>query len=868
MSKALVIAEKPSVALDITRALGGFKKTDDYYEGKDYVVSSAVGHLIELREPERVDKPKKGGKWSFANLPVLPEEFDLQPIDARAESRFKLLKKLMKREDVTTIINACDAGREGELIFRYLVKLAGIKKPIRRLWLQSMTQNAIRTAFQKLRTDEEMIPLAKAAFSRAESDWLVGINATRAMTAFNSKEGGFQLTPVGRVQTPTLTILVEREEKIRNFKPRTYHEVHAEFGVSAGQYHGRWFDPTFRRANTTDEAARAERIWEQDKAEAIQAKCHGKPGIITEEKKPSTQAPPLLYDLTTLQREASTRFGFSAKRTLQLAQQLYERYKVLTYPRTDSRYLPEDYLSTVKETLGHLGLDNLDSHAQKALSQGWVRMNRRVFDNTKVSDHSAIIPTGQSLRGLDEYHLRLYELVARRFIAVFYPAAQFEITTRITEVEQEKFKTEGRIIKDPGWLAVYGKQASDVKSRADQASGEEGSGAGKELIAVKPNEKADTLLVEVHTLETKPPARYTEATLLSTMEGAGKLVDDEELREAMSEKGLGTPATRAAIIEGLLHDGYVIRQARDLAPTTKGISLITLLRSIGASALCSPEMTGEWEARLKRMEHGDLRRREFMVQIRDLTRDIVERARGFEGIIEGNFVELEAVCPKCNAGPLREEYRAYHCPNCDYIFWKTIAGRQFSPEEVQTLLAQKMIGPLEGFRNKMGRLFAARVRLNDEGKPEFDFEDAIGGAGSGSEPLDLSKYPAIGLCPVCKKHQVYALEMAYVCEGAIGTKKDCNFRVSKMILQQEISQEQVSKIITEGKSDKFTKFISKRGRPFSAFLKLEPSGKVGFEFPPRAGDAAGKKPAGKSKTKEPKPKATAKTKAKKKTDSD
>src|SRR5512134_331539 len=391
MSKALIIAEKPSVAADIARALGGFTKHQEYYESDEHVLSSAVGHLLELRAPEQYDV--KRGKWTFTHLPVIPPHFDLAPI-ARSEARLKTLLKLLKRKDVVELINACDAGREGELIFRYIVQAARAKHPVRRLWLQSMTPAAIREAFEQLRSDEQMLPLADAARSRSEADWLVGINGTRAMTAFNSKEGGFYLTTVGRVQTPTLAILVEREEKIRAFVPRDYWEVHARFAVKAGEYAGRWFDPAFRKDD--DPERRAERVWKGADAEDIAAACRDGKGHVSEETRPATQASPLLFDLTSLQREANSRFGFSAKTTLSIAQALYERHKVLTYPRTDSRALPEDYLGTVKKTLETMSASGAyGPFAKRVLKSGWVKPNRRVFDNTKISDHFAIIPTLQ-----------------------------------------------------------------------------------------------------------------------------------------------------------------------------------------------------------------------------------------------------------------------------------------------------------------------------------------------------------------------------------------------------------------------------------------------------------------------------------------
>jgi len=810
MGKKLVIAEKPSVAGDLARALGKFKKEGDFFENDDFVIASAIGHLLELCVPEGLE-PKRG-KWDIKNLPILPQEFALAPTDSKSETRFKLLKRLMKRADVEGIINACDAGREGELIFRNLIQMAKVKKPIQRLWLQSMTADAIRTAFRHLRTDEEMLPLADAAVCRSESDWLVGINATRGMTWFNSKTGGFRLTTAGRVQTPTLAILVEREERIRAFKPRTYFEVHGTFGVKAGQYLGRWFDEKFKKSE--DETLRPERIWTQAEAEAIRAKCHGKPGIITEEKKAASQIAPQLYDLTTLQREANGRFGFSAKTTLQIAQALYEKHKALTYPRTDSRYLPEDNLPAVKQVMADFPDSSLSSHAQKALSSGWVRPNKRVFDSAKVTDHNAIIPTGVVPKSLSEAEAKVFRLVAQRFIAVFFPAAQFEITTRITRVEGEPFKTEGKIIKDPGWMAVYGKEA------ATEAGGEA-------IVAVSPGEHADTREVEVKESQTKPPARFNEATLLSAMEGAGKLVDDEDLREAMSARGLGTPATRAAVIEGLVYQDYILRQGRELMATQKGISLITGLRGIGVETLTRPEMTGEWEFKLKQMEQAQLPREEFMRQIRELTLQMVEKIRNGGEPPEGAFENLDVACPKCGTHPLKQDYRTYRCANCDYVFWKTLAGREFAPEEVQQLLTERKLGPLEGFRSKMGFAFKATLLLDEEHKAKFEFEKKEEDAAS----LDVSALPIIGECPVCKKAPVRETENAYICERTLA--KECTFRMGRQILKRDISVDQARKLIETGKTDLITKFVSsKTNRPFDAFLKLE-KGKVGFEFPPR-----------------------------------
>jgi DNA topoisomerase-3 len=817
VTKKLIIAEKPSVANDSARSLGGFTRHGDYYESRDYVLSSAIGHLLELVPPEGVEV--KRGKWSFANLPVIPPHFDLKPIE-RTEERLKLLVKLLKRKDVSGIINACDAGREGELIFRYIARHAQTKKPVERLWLQSMTQTSIRDGFEQLRKDRELLPLADAALCRSESDWLVGINGTRAMTAFNSKEGGFYKTTVGRVQTPTLTILVEREERIRAFKSRDYWEVHGIFAAAAGEYAGRWVDENFKKPQD-DAEARPERLWDQNRAEAIRAKCMGKLGIATEESKPASQLSPALYDLTSLQREANGRFGFSARTTLSLAQALYEKHKALTYPRTDSRALPEDYLATVKKTLdvfaGQKAL-RYAPHAARILKQGWLRPNKRIFDNKKISDHFAIIPTLQLPQHLSDAESKLYDLVVKRFLAVFFPAAEYLVTTRITRVEGEAFKTEGRVMTEPGWLQVYGKDAETSESPS--------------LVAIKNGEKVRAREVEVRANQTKPPARFTEATLLSAMEGAGKLIEDEELREAMSEKGLGTPATRAQIIEGLIFEDYVHRVGRDLHPTPKAFSLLFALRHFGVTELCSPELTGNWEFQLKRMEHGELPRNAFMDHIVDLTREMVTRIKRGD-IPDTAFLTLKTPCPKCG-NKVNETYRKFKCTKCDFAIWKVVSSREFAPEEIETLIEKKSVGPLTGFRSRLGKPFAAVVRLTPEFRAEFDFGRP--GAGEGAEKVDLTGLTPLGPCPKCGG-RVFEQPMAYICENSVNEPRTCDFRSGRVILQRPIEREEIQKLLATGRTDLLHRFISRKGRPFSAFLVRGADGKVGFEFAPRAGKA-------------------------------
>jgi DNA topoisomerase-3 len=837
--KTLVIAEKPSVASDIAKALGGFTKHDDFFERDDFIISSAVGHLLEIAAPEEYEV--KRGKWSFNNLPVIPPRFELRPI-IKTEGRLKVLQKLIKRKDVSKLINACDAGREGELIFRLIAQQAKATQPIERLWLQSMTPNSIRDGFAKLRSDQEMMPLSDAARCRSEADWLVGINGTRAMTAFNSKSGGFFLTTVGRVQTPTLSIVVEREELIRRFISRDYWEVKAEFISAKGVYEGRWFDPEFKKSfnkESNDPELRESRIWSEAQAQSIVVACQNKSGSVQEESKPSSQQAPQLFDLTSLQREANARFGFSAKNTLGIAQALYERHKILTYPRTDSRALPEDYISTVKETIEQLGesVPNYTLFAQQIKNNQWVKPNKKIFDNSKISDHFAIIPTLQAPpKTLSEPEQKLYDLVVRRFLAIFYPSAEFMLTTRITTVSGMNFKTEGKVLVEPGWLAVYGKSNQD----------------DKELIAVAKDEKVKVDSVNVHSLKTKPPARYSEATLLSAMEGAGKLVEEDEFREAMAEKGLGTPATRASIIEGLLFEKYMVREGRELIPTAKAFQLMTLLRGLGIEELTQPALTGGWEFQLSQIEKGLIKRESFMQEIAQMTQRIVKRAKEFDSdTIPGDYITLSTPCPHCS-GPVKENYRRFACEKCGFSMSKIPGGKALEYEEAEELLRNKSVGPLQGFRSKMGRPFAAiiilkPIPLDDKDYPnagfklEFDFgnsdEDNL-------EPVDFSGQTALGVCPKCSG-AVYEYGMKYICENTVGPNKHCDFNTGKVILQQEINEEQVIKLLANGKTDLLTNFKSQRtGRVFKAYLVRQDSGKIGFEFEVRAPKAPAKKRAG------------------------
>ena len=870
LGKTLVIAEKPSVAQDIVRALtpiaGKFEKMDEHFENEKYVVTSAVGHLVEIQAPEEFDV--KRGKWSFAHLPVIPPHFDLKPMD-KTKTRLNAIVRLAKRKDVGAFINACDAGREGELIFRLIQQYSKAKHPVQRLWLQSMTPQAIRDGFDNLRSDKQMLPLADAARCRSEADWLVGINGTRAMTAFNSRDGGFFLTTVGRVQTPTLSVVVEREEKIRKFVSRNYWEVHANFAAEAGEYPGKWFDPTWKKAaanlaagngDEPDAELRADRVWSVAQAKAIADAVRGKTASVSEESKPTTQASPLLFDLTSLQREANGKFGFSAKTTLSIAQSLYERHKALTYPRTDSRALPEDYVPVVKQTFEMLAaspMKHLAPHAATALKGNYIKPSKRIFDNTKVSDHFAIIPTLQPAQGLSDAEQKIYDLVVRRFMAVFFPSAEYQVTTRISVSAGHSFKTEGKVLVKPGWLAIYGKEAQDEVKDGDEKN-------PAMLVAVKPGEKVAVAAVDPKGLATRPPARYTEATLLGAMEGAGKTVEDEDLRAAMHEKGLGTPATRSSIIEGLINEKYMLREGRELIPTAKAFQLMTLLRGLGVEELSKAELTGEWEYKLAQMEHGKLSRDTFMAEIAAMTERMVKKAKEYDrDTIPGDYATLQAPCPNCG-GVVKENYRRYTCTGksgtedgCGFSFGKTPAGRTFEVAEVEQFLRDRKIGPLDGFRSKAGWPFTAEmvIKFDDETKNyklEFDFGDDKKGEESG-ELIDFSGQESLGTCPKCGG-AVFEHGKNYVCDKSVPTlaqpTPSCDFKTGQIILQQPVTREQMVRLLGTGKTDMLDKFVSMRTRrPFKAMLAWDAeAGKVGFEFapskfPPRK-TAAGKPSAG------------------------
>jgi DNA topoisomerase-3 len=713
VSKTLVIAEKPSVGRDLAKVLpGAFTKNEGFLEGPEHVVTWAVGHLVQLAEPDEYDDKFK--KWRMADLPIVPERFKLVVRDERSKKQMNAIKRLLARDDLDLVINACDAGREGELIFAYLYEKAGSKRPVQRLWLNSMTAKAIGDAFGALREASELAPLEAAARSRSEADWIVGMNATRAATIRlrSSFDGAVSL---GRVQTPTLAILARREEEIRAFKPEPYWVVDASFDpLQDGPrvYEGRFHAGANPRVKTAEEARQ------------IVEACRDQTGQITKlEKSERKERAPFLYDLTSLQRDAGNRFGFTARRTLSAAQRLYEEHTALTYPRTSSRFLPSDMIPDIKPTAELVGeRAEYRQAAQYVLGLDVLPLGR-VINDAKVTDHHAIIPTRADhphpVDKMGEDDRRVYDLVVRRFLAVFHPEAVFENTRVETTVAEHVFRTRGKVILVPGWRGVYGETADSDASEDDE-------GREQQLPRLEKGEQVEVKEVDSEAKETKPPRRYSDASLVTVMETAGKLVDDEELREAMKDSGIGTVATRAAIIERLIQVGYVERDGRALVVTEKGLNVVRLL---GEHALTSPGLTGDWEARLAKIETGEDSREKFMV-------DIVAFTESTVGELDTKLKDVRI--PRANLGPcpvcrrdIMENRKGYSCwarddPGCGFVIWKSKAGKSLPVSVARELIKTgRTEKPVTGFKGRSGKSFRARLALqqSEEGKWRVEFDE-------------------------------------------------------------------------------------------------------------------------------------------------
>jgi DNA topoisomerase-3 len=848
VGKTLVITEKPSVARDIAGVLGGLEDRDGWFENDRWVVTFAVGHLLELLEPEEIDPAYK--RWTLANLPILPEQFQVKPKKGQTD-RVRTIQRLLARDDVDDVVNACDAGREGELIFRELAQYLGNRKPVRRLWLQSMTADAIRRGFENLQPAAGFEGLGRAAECRAWSDWLIGMNATRALTKRLKTRSETTAWSAGRVQTPTLAILVGRELEILSHVARPYWSVTASFLHDGNSYTGTWFDPAFEAG--ADEEARDDRLFDEARARAIVEATTGRPGQAEETRKPSREAAPPLFDLTSLQRECNRRFGWSARRALSAAQRCYEGHKILTYPRTDSRCLPRDYRGEVDRLIGvfagaggRSGAVSFADYAQAGarLQKRGLENVARTFDDAGVSDHFAIIPTGvlphEGLSGDDR---RVYDLVVRRFLGNFHPPAVWERVERTTEVAGERFRTRARALQEPGWRSVLPQSGEDeeavalppLRAGADEASG----------VPVR------TQAAELHAEETKPPPRISEARLLSLMENAGKQIEDEDFAAVLHEKGIGTPATRAEIIENLIAKGYVVRIGKALRPSVKGIRLIDILRRIHADRLASPELTGEIEYHLLQVERGQREASDFMNEIRGYTAEIVEAAKTFE--YDALFAAEAPLGPCLVCGkPVRERAWFYACDSaadnkaenrCPLVLWKDVSGRYLDRKHAAALLRDGKTDVIDGFTARDGRVYRGMLEIDRETwKVVTRSMGASDEAASATPEYEVNPEP-LGRCPFDEDCAVVESPTHFLCERKLKEQelgkdearpKSCGFALPRTVCKREVTRDEARFYVQNRRTELLTDFTSRFGRPFSATLVLRDNGRHGFEFPPRA----------------------------------
>ena len=881
-NKALVIAEKPSVAKDIAQSLGGFKEVKIcpgfvLHESEDYVVVSAIGHLLRIEESDETLYMKP--KWSFKNLPVVPKEFVIKPIDQRSYERTCLIQAVGEREDISRVINACDAGREGELIFRHLQSFGVARgKPVERLWMQSMTKDAIQKAFHELRSDASMRPLYDAAQSRAEADWIIGINGTRAITTIASMRGPFNVTSVGRVQTPTLAMIVERDEEIASFIPTPFWTIEGLFSFEAGEFVARWEANAITAPPTTGEKSKLgtpdplakfrnkNRLWsENDVLKVISESQEYLVGPVEETEKPGTSAPPGLFDLTSLQRECSQKFGMSAKNTLSAAQSLYEKHKALTYPRTGSKVLPNNYVETVQEIMEKLAslpagsstTEDVECYANTSrgvVDSDRVRLNagnEKLFNDAGVSDHFAIIPTAQGIRpevltdiAKDPYVWRVYDVVISRFIAAFMPPSNFLTTKRTVSLGHHSFVCSGKVTTFKGWKEVYESRLGLVDEDNDLVV--KGS-----LVPLAEGETSVTVLnIQGKEDNTRPPPRLTDASLLSMMQGAGKLVDDLELRDALGDRGIGTPATRASIIEELITSRrYVERQRNELWSTAKGRSVIQLLKTLNIQDLQSPELTGTWEHQLALMEKGEVTRPEFMAAVARMAGKIVTQSReqatkgGLMGLV-WEKLDPPRGCPKCKENFLFRTLQHYECgdDNCGFHMKSTYAKREILRHELDELFDQHRLGPVDDFKSRFGVAFTASLIFDPRSfKVTLEFQDALAvkelreATKLGADPKSV--YESLGKCPKCAgTAQVLDLHMSYVCENALRETMPCDFKLPTVLLNRPFVAQEVSQLLGKGKTELLEGFTSnkKRRMKFSAHLQLSPTdSSLKFVFPPK-----------------------------------
>ena len=878
----VVLSEKPSVARDIARVLGAQKRGQGYLEGNGYIVTWALGHLVQFAEPDEYGPPWKG-RWSFEQLPMVPEKWKLKSSRSTAD-QYQIVKKLLNDPQTSDIICATDAGREGENIFRLIYEHARCKKPFKRLWISSLTDAAIQAGFRALQEGSAFDHLGDAARARGQADWLMGMNLTRAYTVHNNV-----LCTIGRVQTPTLAMVVKRDAVIADFKKTYFYELVAQFEEG--------FAAKYSKDGQT-------RIEKKEQAERLhrQLSPHKTGKVLKVEKKIKKHRPPGLYDLNNLQRDANRRFGFTAAQVLEYAQALYETDKLITSPRTESRHISEDMVPELPGILEKL--DPPQAPAALARLRGGHKLSKAYVDRTKLTDHHAIIPTGQKPSpNLSPALKKVYDLVVARFVGVFLPDQVVEETTVTVDIGGETFIAKGSVVLEEGWKVVEPRRGDNAKTKNKEGEDEDPPQA---IPPLEQGQEVHIKSMDVVEKETKPPRPYTDATLLAAMKNAGREIEDDELASAMKESGLGTPATRAEMIEKLIRTGYVFREKKSIISTEKGKALVGLV----AEPLRSPELTAEWEQQLKDVEEGQRPVAEFYDGIAAFVRDLVPKVRQGPALSPEQAAQARAEqggakkgkgkgpgkelgpCPKCKEGKVCENAKAYGCSRyrdgCDFTIWKTVAKKKLSEKQVQLLMANGRSEKMKGFTSKAGKKFEARLKFDDAFKVVFDFDDGPRNGSSGAKgrsaakpgasrrggaspqasrrddpgpppvysedpgppPLETpvreapppsyaetstapaadrpaAQAPAVLTCPKCNQGQIIEGQRGFGCNRY---REGCDFVVWKEMAGKKLTEKQIQTLIAKGKTGLIKGFKSKKGSKFDARLKLDEGWKAAFDF--------------------------------------
>jgi len=810
----VIVAEKPSVAEDLAGVLGASNKQSNYWEGNNLKITWAVGHLLELKQPEEYDEVY-AGRWKMDNLPILPDVFEARPTpsQSKSKSQLKAIKKLLKEKEVTEIVNACDAAREGELIFWRIYDHANITTGVTRMWMQSMTKDAIKDAWDTRQPGENYYNLRDAAFARSQADWIIGMNGTRAATIrLPKKRGNKSPYSIGRVQTATLAILVDRELEHLAHIPEPYWtisvDVNAASDPSSAAWSAKW---------TSETGTHPTRITEQSELTRIEAVLSNDSEIsVSETSKDRKENAPLNFDLTTLQKIANSRWNWPARKTLSVAQSLYDQYKLTTYPRTDSKYLTSDMQGPVEDLLKQLnGQAEYSEHCQRLQNEGLTNTKRN-FNSSKVGDHFAIIPTGKTPpSNITADASRMYDLIVRRFLASFHSNSVWIDNVRTTTKESETFVAKGTSLKTPGWRAVIPK-----KDGVQEGWGSLPSNPCAGVFAA----------ISVNEEETKPKTRLKEAGLLSAMENAGKIIEDDEEREAIKGKGLGTPATRAETIETLMRRGYVDRlNSGGMRATSRGILLIDVMRRIPIDWIASAKLTGEMEARLSEVNEGKLSKDEYLDDIKQRTTDLISLMSTYD--VDELYEETEplGICPLCQNNVI-ENLMTYSCEKndrgkgCKFVMWKDSCGRHFDYSTAVRLLEHETLTGLHGFVNRNNDEFNADIKRSEKGSQTF--------LNNGPSQADIEAGEVLTDCPDCQTAKIHTTPTHWACAN-----QDCNARsLSRVNCHRTMQASEALDYYDKGETEVFDDFISKKGAPFSAKL-VRKNGRMKYEFPPRGSRA-------------------------------